>query len=204
MLLVPGVVTKPPRADRENCCLRQEYSPASSNIDSGQRPDASFLKTYSVWRVQHSFPEKTLIRVLVVDDYKPWYEFVAVTLKPDPKYKVVGLATDGVGALKAYDCFKPDVILLDINLPGSNGFAVAKKLREVAPSAKIVFFTNQISTEFVTAAFEAGARGFVAKRDVRELLQALDTVVSGEKYLSERVREIGEPASGQPLEDASL
>jgi two-component system response regulator NreC len=144
-----------------------------------------------------------LIRVLVVDDYKPWYEFVSVTLKPDPKYKVVGLATDGMGALKAYDCLKPDLILLDINLPGSNGFAVAKMLREVAPAAQIVFFTNQISVEFVTAAFEAGARGFVAKRDVRELLQALDAVLLGETYLSERIREIGEPASGPPLKNAS-
>ena len=65
---------------------------------------------------------------------------------------------------------------------------VAQKMREVAPEAQIIFFSDHSSFEFVAAAFEVGARGFVAKLDSRELLPAFNTVMSGEKYLSERVR----------------
>jgi DNA-binding NarL/FixJ family response regulator len=128
------------------------------------------------------------LRVLVVDDFTPWHNFVAAALESDPRYKVVGFASDGAGAIKQCQGLRPDVILLDINLPGSNGMVIAEKLREVAPEAQIIFFTDHISIEFVTAALEVGARGFVAKRDSRELLPAVNTVMSGEKYLSERVR----------------
>ena len=135
-----------------------------------------------------SFTEEHLIRVLVVDDFKPWHHFVAAALESDPRYKVVGFASDGSGAIEQSQALRPDVILVDINLSGWSGMVVAQKMREVAPEAQIIFFTEHISAEFVAAAFDVGARGFVAKRDGRELLPAVNTVMSGEKYLSERVR----------------
>ena len=135
-----------------------------------------------------SFTEEHLIRVLVVDDFKPWHHFVAAALESDNRYKVVGFASDGSGAIEQSQALRPDVILVDINLPGSSGMVVAEKIREVAPEAQIIFFTDLTSHEFVTAAFEVGARGFVAKWDGRELLPAVNTVMSGEKYLSQRVR----------------
>jgi two-component system NarL family response regulator len=129
-----------------------------------------------------------LIRVLVVDDFKPWHNFVAAALERDPRYKVIGFASDGPGAVEQYQALRPDVILLDINLPGWSGIVAAQMIREIAPEAQILFFTNHTSLEFVTAALEIGARGFVAKLDGRELLSAINTVTSGEEYLSEQVR----------------
>ena len=143
-----------------------------------------------------SLTEEHLIRVLVVDDFKPWHHFVAAALESDPRYKVVGFASNGSGAIEQSQTLRPDVILVDINLPGWSGMVVAQKMREVAPEAQIIFFTEHISAEFVAAAFDLGARGFVAKRDGQELLPAVNTVMSGEKYLSERVRKFrSDPAA---------
>src|SRR6476646_2266678 len=94
--------------------------------------------------------ESYLIRVLVVDDFKPWHNFVAAALERDPRYKVIGFASDGPGAVEQYQALRPDVILLDINLPGWSGIVAAQMIREIAPEAQIIFFTNDISLEFVT------------------------------------------------------
>ncbi len=146
-----------------------------------------------------SFTEEHLIRVLVVDDFKPWHHFVAAALESDPRYKVVGFASDGPGAIEQSQTLRPDVILVDINLPGWSGMVVAQKMREVAPEAQIIFFTEHISAEFVAAAFDLGARGFVAKRDGRELLPAVNTVMSGEKYVSQRVRKFRRDPAAEDL-----
>ena len=105
-----------------------------------------------------------MIRVLVVDDYKPWHKFVTVTLETDPRCKVIGLASDGPVAIEMCRVLRPDVIILDINLSDWNGMLVAQKMQEVVPDARIIFFSNHISFDFISAAFEVGARGFVAKR----------------------------------------
>jgi DNA-binding NarL/FixJ family response regulator len=131
---------------------------------------------------------EVLIRVVVIDNFKPWHNLVTTALEIDPRYKVVGFAADEDGAVKQCQALTPDVIILEMNSAGWNGLVAARRIREIVPEVQVVFFTNDISPDFVTSAFEAGARGFVAKRDCHELLRAVNKVVSGEEYLSERVR----------------
>jgi two-component system, NarL family, invasion response regulator UvrY len=131
---------------------------------------------------------EALIRVLLVDNFKPWHNLVTAALESDARYKVVGFATDEDGAVSQCQALAPNLIILEMNSDGWNGLSAARKIRGIVPEAQMVFFTNDIFSDFVTAAFVVGARGFVAKRDFHELLQAVNKVMSGEQYLSERVK----------------
>lgn len=136
-----------------------------------------------------------MVRVLVVDDFAPWREFVTSALQSDPQYEVVGLVSDGAAAITECKRLKPDLILLDIGLPGYDGITVAKQIRRILPESDIVFFTQHTSMDYVQAAFELGARGFIDKRDGRELLEAINTVRKHKRFVSKRLNEATETGS---------
>jgi DNA-binding NarL/FixJ family response regulator len=80
---------------------------------------------------------------------------------------------------------KPDLILLDIGLPGLNGLEAANRMRQVAPDAAIIFLTANRSKDMVQAALETGARGYVLKTDAgRELLTAIAGILGGGDFVS--------------------
>jgi DNA-binding NarL/FixJ family response regulator len=137
----------------------------------------------------------TLVRVLVVDDFDAWREFVTSALRSDPQYEVVGSAPDGATAIAECKRLKPDLILLDIGLPDCDGIAIAKQIRRVLPESDIVFFTQHTSADYIQAAFELGARGFVNKRDGRELLKAISNVTKRKPFVSHRVDGAAETGS---------
>jgi len=129
-----------------------------------------------------------LVRVLIVDDFQPWRRFARSALECDPEYKVVGFASDGLTAISRCKRLGPDLLLLDINLPGCDGITAAQEIRRVLPDVSIVFFSQSASVEYVEAALELGARGFIAKRDIHELLRGVKSIVNGARYLSEKLR----------------
>ena len=103
--------------------------------------------------------------------------------------QVVGEASDGSEALRKAVELKPDLILLDIGLPILNGMEVARQLRELVPESKIIFVTQESSSDVVEEALRMGARGFVTKVKVgNELPAALSAVIAGQQFV----------ASGQP------
>ena len=88
--------------------------------------------------------------------------------------EIVGEAGDGLEAVQKAQELKPDLILLDIGLPSLNGIEVAKRIRQVAPNAGIIFLTLNSDKEMVRAALNTGAQGYVLKTDAgRDLLPAL-------------------------------
>jgi len=79
----------------------------------------------------------------------------------------------------------PDVILIDVGLPGINGLEAARRISRVLPEAKIIFATQQTSSEFVAEAFSLGAHGYVIKARIEQDLQAaLESVCRGQRFLS--------------------
>jgi DNA-binding NarL/FixJ family response regulator len=104
-------------------------------------------------------------RVLVVDDYEPWRRHVCSILQTQPELRVVAEVTDGLEAVQKADELKPDLILLDIGLPNLNGIEAAKRIRQVAPGAKIIFLTQISDKDVVRAALSTGAEGYVLKTD---------------------------------------
>ena len=127
----------------------------------------------------------SLFRVLVVDDFEPWRHHVSSMLQTQPDLRVVAEAADGLGAVQKAQELKPDLILLDIGLPNLDGLAAAKRIRQVAPAAPIIFLTANSDKGMVRAALSTGAAGYVLKTDAaRELLTAVAGVLGGDDFVS--------------------
>ena len=126
-----------------------------------------------------------LVRTLVVDDFVPWQEFVRTTLAGRADIEIVGIASDGRQAVQMAEGIRPDLALLDINLPGLNGIEVARQIRALVPGCKIIFLTGDSDRKLVHHALCAGASGYVHKWEAAaELLASIDAVLIGKRYLS--------------------
>jgi DNA-binding NarL/FixJ family response regulator len=128
---------------------------------------------------------KTPVRVVLVDDYEPWRSFERLTLLAQENLHIVGEAADGDEAVQKVQKLQPDVILLDISLPGLNGIFAARAIRQLAPASKILFVSENRSPDIAEEALRTGATGFVIKSDAaRELLPAIRTVLEGKRFIS--------------------
>ena len=125
------------------------------------------------------------IRILLVDDNEPFRQFVASTLRNHQNLNLIGEAGDGLEAVQRAEALQPDLILLDIGLPGLNGIEAARRVRELAPEAKIIFLTQESSDDVVHEALSLGAWGYVVKVQAgRELLVAVNMVMQGQRFVS--------------------
>jgi DNA-binding NarL/FixJ family response regulator len=123
------------------------------------------------------------VRVLLVDDNKAILARVATVLSPP--CVVVGSASDGPHAVSAALELRPDVIVLDVSMPGMSGFEVAARLRTAGSSAAVVFLTVHDEEELITAAKESGGMGFVVKpRISTDLLTAVKEASAGRPFIS--------------------
>ena len=87
------------------------------------------------------------VRVLVVDDYEPWMNFVSAVLATSPQFQVVGQAGNGLTALQKVVELKPDLVVLDIGLPDISGIEVAQRILEWSPDVRILFLTENTAPE---------------------------------------------------------
>jgi DNA-binding NarL/FixJ family response regulator len=126
-------------------------------------------------------------RLLLADDHTILLEGLKALLAPE--FDVVATAGDGRAVLEAAAKHQPDVILLDISMPGMNGIEAARRLKQSNPDAKLIILTMHADLSFVSAAFEAGASGYVLKQSAAtELVAALRDVDSGRCYVSTLIR----------------
>jgi DNA-binding NarL/FixJ family response regulator len=127
----------------------------------------------------------SIVEVLVVDDFLPWRQFVGSMLQEQPRWRIVGEASDGLEAMQKARELQPDLILLDIGLPTLNGIESARRIREVSPASKILFVSETRSPEIAEEALNTGAGGFVVKSDAAsELLPAIKAVLAGKRFIS--------------------
>ena len=136
------------------------------------------------------FLAKTLIRVLVVEDFEPWRNFVCSTLQSEPGLQVIGEVSDGSEAVQKAEELKPDLVLLDIGLPTLNGIEAAKRIHQIVPEARILFLTQNNDLDVLRTAMTNGARGYILKMDAEgELIRAIVAVMRGEKFVSKRLEQ---------------
>src|SRR5262245_46787348 len=129
-------------------------------------------------------PER--LRVLVADDHEPMLESLVRILARD--YDVVATVTDGHAAVATAARLDPDVLVLDIAMPGLNGISAAAQLKEAGSKAKLVFVTMHCDKAFVQKALELGEVAFVAKdRLVMDLLPAMRAVNDGKSFVSQSI-----------------
>jgi len=127
------------------------------------------------------------VRILVVDDFEMFRQFVVELLGKRSEFQIVGEASDGLEALQKAVELRPDLILLDISLPSLNGIEVARQMRSLVPESKIIFLTQESSSDVVQEALSLGAQGYVTKNMVpADLFAAVETVLSGMTFVSNR------------------
>ena len=129
--------------------------------------------------------EGSTTSILVVDDYEPWLRFVSTTLREQPESEVVAQVSDGLEAVQQAERLQPDLILMDIGLPTLNGIEAARRIREVSPTSKILFVSENRSPDIAEEALSTGAGGYVVKSDAgSELLPAVKAVLEGKRFIS--------------------
>ena len=125
------------------------------------------------------------VRILVVDDFAPWRLSVRSLLEGHGELLLAGEAADGLEAVQKASELKPDLILLDIGLPGLNGIEAAKQIRQAVPGAKILFLTLNSDPDVARVALDTNAKGYVLKADAgSELWPAIEAVLHGKQYFS--------------------
>jgi DNA-binding NarL/FixJ family response regulator len=124
------------------------------------------------------------LRLLLVDDHAVVREGLRSLLGNDQRFEVVGEAADGAAAVSAAEALQPDVVILDVSLPGLNGAQLARHLKENLPQVKTVALTVHEEGGYLRSLMDAGASGYVLKRSAAsELLRALEIVGEGGTYL---------------------
>jgi DNA-binding NarL/FixJ family response regulator len=125
------------------------------------------------------------IRVLVVDDHAVVREGIRHILEGEPGFVVVGEAGNGVDALRLAAEQRPDVVVLDVSMPGESGLRVAPKLRDAAPETRVLIMSMHDNAEYVREGVRAGASGYLLKDSAAaELRLAVRAVHAGGSYFS--------------------
>jgi DNA-binding NarL/FixJ family response regulator len=128
------------------------------------------------------------IKVLIVDDHPLFRSGLRQVVESDSSLELVGEAGDGEVALQLIQEKKPDVAVLDVNMPGLNGFEIARKLQVKRVPTRIIILTMHKDEETCNRALDIGAKGFVLKENaVGEILKAIAAVAGGEHYLSSSI-----------------
>ena len=129
-----------------------------------------------------------VIRILVVDDHEVVRRAICSLLTNDSTLDVVCQTEDGEQALVKAEELQPDLVLLDISLPGISGIEAARRISRVSPNSHIIFLSQHDSLQMVEDALRAGGHGYVAKMDAgSELLKAIRSVREGKRFVSQRI-----------------
>lgn len=144
------------------------------------------------------------IRIVVADDHAVLRAGLMALLNDEPDMEVVGEAHDGAACLRVAQAVRPDVILLDINMPGVNGLEALPALRRAAPDSRVLVLTMHDDETYLRQVLAAGGSGYVLKQAAdKELLSAIRTVHSGGTFLHPAHAQalLAQPA--QPAEEAN-
>src|SRR6185369_17866087 len=148
------------------------------------------------------------IRILIADDHPVVRDGLAAMLGTQPDFAVVGLAVDGHEAVRQAIDLSPDVVLLDLEMPGLDGVQALAQMRQVAPAVRAIVFTAFDTDERIVGAVQAGAQGYLLKGVPRdEIFNAIRVVYAGGSLLqpvvaSKLLKQVSGDRKPQPEMDA--
>ncbi|ESQ10667.1 MAG: response regulator transcription factor [Thiohalocapsa sp. PB-PSB1] len=126
------------------------------------------------------------IRVLLADDHKMIREALGALLTREPDITVVAHASNGDEAITLAQAWKPDVVLMDVCMPGTNGIDAAARISKLLPRTRVIALSAQGERIFVTQMVKVGVQGYVRKdQSMSMLVQAIRTVMAGQTWLPE-------------------
>ena len=127
-----------------------------------------------------------VIRVALADDHPMLLGAIRRRLEREPDIEVVGVASDGTEIVRLHAETRPDVVVVDVDMPGQDGIGAIREMRRVDPALRAIVFTGHVSAAQVTDAVEAGATGFLLKSTTgEELVRAVRAVAAGRVALDE-------------------
>lgn len=125
------------------------------------------------------------IRVVLADDHDVMRQGLRMLLETRPEVEVIEDVRNGREAVLAAERHKPDLVLMDIVMPGLNGLEATRQVRKRLPRTRVIVLSAFVDEEQVTAAIQAGASGYLKKSaDAEELVRAIQTVAAGEQFFS--------------------
>ena len=131
------------------------------------------------------------VTILLVDDHKIVRNGLRSLLEKQPVMEVIAEAADGATAIKLTQKHKPDVVIMDISMPGLNGIEATRKIVAENPDVKVIALSMHSDRRFVTGVLKAGAVGYLLKDCAfDELVQSINSVVGNETYLSSKIASI--------------
>ena len=124
------------------------------------------------------------ITCLIVDDHEVVREGLRLSLSRSPHIRVIGEASDGATAVALAERRKPDVVIMDVRMPGMDGLEATKQITEQSPEAAVLIFTAYSERSLLSRGLESGAKGYILKEAPHEtLLRAIEKVAGGETYV---------------------
>jgi two-component system invasion response regulator UvrY len=131
------------------------------------------------------------IKLFIVDDHTLLREAFKMTLASHPDFLVIGEAGDGENAVELVPRLRPDVITMDINLPGISGIEATKQIRRMLPGAKVLGISLHTQPSYARKMMKAGAYGYVTKNtSTNEMFKAIMEVYGGKKYICAEIKNI--------------
>jgi DNA-binding NarL/FixJ family response regulator len=125
------------------------------------------------------------LRLLLADDHPIFRAGVRSLLDAQPDMEVIAEVEDGAAAVEAARKHKPDVVVIDVSMPGMNGLEATRRITAEAPEVKVLCLSMHTDSRFVKAAFGSGARGYLLKEcALEDLVVAIRTVAAGQIYVS--------------------
>jgi len=130
------------------------------------------------------------IRILIVEDHEVVIKGIKTLLEPYDELEIVGYALDSEEAMQKVEELRPDIVIMDINLPEVSGIEVTEMITSNYPLCKVIYYTSHVDEELITQGFEAGAYGYVPKNfKPQELIEAIHLVNDGQKFMKGIVSE---------------
>jgi DNA-binding NarL/FixJ family response regulator len=130
------------------------------------------------------------VSVLLVDDHPIVRQGLRNLLESIPEFRVIGEAGDGLQALEMVEKVQPQVLVIDVMMPGLTGIEVTQRVKRQWPATKVIILSMQNNEAYVVSALKSGASGYILKdTGPEELVDAIRTVVKGERYLSKQLSE---------------
>lgn len=131
------------------------------------------------------------IKILVVDDHSLVREGIITILSGVDNFEIIGEAESGEDAIEKMKTLTPDIVLMDINMPGLNGIETSKLLLSTYEGLKIIILSMDVTQEFVSEGIKAGVFGYIAKDTKKDILiKAIEKVASGEQFFGEKVSQV--------------
>ena len=129
-------------------------------------------------------------RIVIAEDYTILREGLRSLLSSHPDFEIVGEAEDGQEAIRNVEKLKPDLALMDLSMPRMNGMDAIKEIKKRSPQTKVLVLTVHKSEEYIHAALQAGADGYILKDSTHaELGLAIKNILEGKRYISPGISE---------------